>query len=106
MKKQLSFKHSIRVTFKQQKFAWFNTDPSVKPSDVATITADHGDQMAKLAAGKVADVDLDALATSFWAANQKGEFLGYIRTEYPTNGEVLLKLWPTLQFSVKTAEAA
>jgi len=106
MKKTLSYNHSVRITFKKQKFGWFNTDPSVRPSMVDTITADHADQMAKLAAGEVADIDLDSLSTSFWAADKAGNFLGYIKTEYPTNADVLKRLWPSLEYSVKAVVQA
>ena len=111
MKKNLTFDHSVRCTYKDQFVCFVRTDASVKlDKDVKVITANHQEQMGSLLLGDVVDVDLDNASKRFFMATahpseDKAEFLGYIDTKQPAKAEVLLKLWPKLTFKPVEPEA-
>ena len=99
MKKTLTYNNSFRLTLQKQGFGWFNTDPSVKLKDVVTLVADQEEQIKAVAAGQLDEIDLTAPTNNFWAQDEDGNFLGYVKFRFATTTEVALKVWPKLEAS-------
>lgn len=111
VQKVLNYKTSFRATLgKQQFIAWVRTDATIDlKKDVVSITPDYSEQVKELLLGNIEKIDYDAPVTEFFingkAKAKKGSsppFLGYVNTKAPSRADVLLRIWPSLEFANHT----